>query len=424
MGSIFKKPQNTQARLKMGIYGFEGSGKTFTASLYMIGLHKFSGSDKPVAFFDTETGSDFIKPLFEEANIELITAKAQNLKTLHDGIMEAERECFGLIVDSITHIYKEVCSTYIKHKKDGTNFIRMQDWGPIKETWRNYFSTPYVNSNIHIIWCSRAKNIFEDVLDDLASSQTGREQFKSQIVGTGARSETESAHEPSILIEMQRRMEKGSDRFTRNVIIMKERFNIIDGETFTYSKMTNEQALKENKPFMDIMPHIQRLNLAGEHIGFNPGNSKLLFDDQFDEGLSLIRRRRTIAIENIQDRLVAIYPAGTGKDKQAKLNILDHLFKTTSWTEIKLSKVDKLESAAKKIKEIKNIFDKEGISHDKDVIKDLCLNAELDDVKEDIETDLPQECQDFVQEIQDAEATNQIQEQRNDNIEDKGNAAQ
>ena len=369
--NIFNKSVSTQAKLKMGIYGFEGSGKTFTASLYMIGLHKYTGSDKPVAFFDTETGSDYVQPLFEQAGIELVTVKAQDLKTLNSGIVEAEKECFGLIVDSLTHVYKELCSAYVRSKRDGTNFIRLQDWQPIKEAWRHYFSNPYVNSNMHIIWCSRAKNIFEDVLDELASSQSGREQFKSQMVGTGARSESESAYEPSVLIEMKKTMLNDGGKFSRQAIFIKERFNILDGITFDYPKITNEQAIKENKPFNDLLPHVKKLNLAGEHVGFVDGSSECLFDDKFDENLAAIKRRRTIALEKIQESLISLYPAGTGKDKKAKLHVLDCIFKSMSWTEIQLKGVEKLEDAVRAIDNLRAKSLENGVTYEGDEIKSM-----------------------------------------------------
>lgn len=389
--NVFKKAESTQSRLKAGIYGFEGSGKTFTASLIMIGLHKYAGSDKPIAFFDTETGSDYVQPLFDDAGIELVTVKAHDLKTLSNGMKEAERECFGLLVDSLTHVYKELCSAYVRNKKDGTHFIRLQDWQPIKTAWADYFSVPYVNSNLHIIWCSRAKNIFQDVLDELASAQSNREQFKSVQVGTGARSETESAYEPSVLIEMKKVYLSDGGRYARQATYIKERFNILDGETFDYPKCTNKQALEDNKPFRDLLPHIQRLNLAGEHVGFVEGSSESLFDDRFDENLAAIRRRRTIALEKLESIMVKIYPGTSGKEKQAKLTVIEHVFGTVSWTEIKSKKVEELEYAVAQITRLARNFEVNGVEYEADKIKTVLSEvAESEESKQLAKEDVPQ----------------------------------
>ena len=63
--ALLKKAQNQTAFLKAGIMGFQGSGKTYTAVDLAIGLTKLSKGTK-VAFYDTETGSDFHIKKFEE----------------------------------------------------------------------------------------------------------------------------------------------------------------------------------------------------------------------------------------------------------------------------------------------------------------------------------------------------------------------
>jgi hypothetical protein len=51
---------------KVGLLGFAGSGKTLTASRIAIGLAKMMDSKKPVAFMDTEVGSDYVIDLFKK----------------------------------------------------------------------------------------------------------------------------------------------------------------------------------------------------------------------------------------------------------------------------------------------------------------------------------------------------------------------
>src|SRR3954463_10191591 len=64
--ALFTKAEITSAYLKMGLMGFAGSGKTFTATDTAIGMIKLMrevGIDKgrPMFFLDTETGSDWVK---------------------------------------------------------------------------------------------------------------------------------------------------------------------------------------------------------------------------------------------------------------------------------------------------------------------------------------------------------------------------
>ncbi len=340
---IFSQAVSSQCFLKLGMYGFEGSGKTFTMALLAIGLHRHIGSTKPVAMYDTETGSDYLIPMFKHAGIELVTVKARDLVTLNKAIKEAAQEVDILLVDSLTHPYREACSTYVKKKRDGTSFIRMQDWQPIKDAWHEKFSVPYVNSPLHILWASRAKNLFEDVVDDLASSQAGRTQFKSVQVGTAARSETESAYEPSILVEMTREMMGEGGKFSRRMTVIKERFNVIDGESFDFGRCSVEDAITNNLPFKAITPHVRLLNIGGEQVGFTEGTSEEVFDDP-RQGTAQ-RRRKAVALEKIEAGLVSLFPSTSGKDKALKVAILDEVLGTTSWTEIKTLSAECLEAA-------------------------------------------------------------------------------
>lgn len=367
---LLRKAQNQAAYLKAGIFGFEGSGKSFSASLISIGLHKFIKSQKAVAFFDSETGSDFVKPLFDYAGIELFVAKSRSLKDLGQVIREAPEIADILIVDSLTHTYQELCSAYVRKKKDGTNFIRMQDWQPIKEMWRNQFANPYVNSKLHIIWCARAKNIFEDIQDVEASAQSGKEMFRSVQVGVGARSETESAYEPSLLVQMERVYNgsgKGSKsgKYKRAVTIVKDRFAVLDGkETFFTTPIiakTKEVDYKKlidvNETFNFFLPHIKRLNLGGEHVGFSQGSSDELFEESNDKNVVERRNKIKIALENIENGLVAIFPSTAQKDKSYKLAVLHELSDSRSWTEIQQKPLEDLELFVAVINNLKDLSD-------------------------------------------------------------------
>lgn len=334
--SLFTKASNRQAFLKAGIWGFEGSGKTYTASLIAIGLHQYINSKKPISFFDTETGSDYVLRLFGQAEIALQVVKSRAIKTLKEAIQEACATSDILIVDSLTHPYRELCSTYTKSKKSGGKFIDIRDWAIIKDVWADCFSTPYVNSSLHFIWCSRAKNLFEDVEDVDASDHAGRKVFRPHQIGTAARAETESAYEPSLLIEMTREMLGEGGKYTRRATIVKDRMNVIDGQQY------------DQPTFQHFLPHIALLNLGGAHVGVTNETSAALFAGD-DKDLAMLRRRRTIAWEQIENGLSVSFPGGTGKDKQARFAILSELAGSTSETEIQQMHPAALERIARTV---------------------------------------------------------------------------
>ena len=142
--TLFKKAQRSQSKAKIGFYGSEGTGKTITATLLGIALNHLSKSKKPIAFFDTETGSDFALDLVERAGMELVTIKSRSLSDLGKAFEEVVRLSDVFITDSITHPYKELLETYQAEnkRKYGNRFITIRDWGIIKPLWAQHFSVP------------------------------------------------------------------------------------------------------------------------------------------------------------------------------------------------------------------------------------------------------------------------------------------
>ena len=82
---LFQEATNQMAYAKFGFFGFQGSGKSFTAALIAIGLHKYIKSEKPVYFIDSETGSDYVKPMFDKAGVKLYILKTQAFAQLIKG---------------------------------------------------------------------------------------------------------------------------------------------------------------------------------------------------------------------------------------------------------------------------------------------------------------------------------------------------
>lgn len=99
-----------------------------------------------------------------------------------------------LIIDSISHFWKEVQDSYKKSKH--RNRLHFHDWGQIKDQWGR-FTDCYINSQVHIIMCGRAGYeyaYFED--------EDGKKQLEK--TGTKMKAESEMGYEPSLLMEMVR----------------------------------------------------------------------------------------------------------------------------------------------------------------------------------------------------------------------------
>jgi AAA domain len=331
---LLKPAANTSAYLKAGIQGFAGSGKSRTAAEIAIGLHKFIQSKKPIAFIDTETGSDFVLPFFKDAGIELVTLKSRSFVDLLDVTKEAEISSDIIIYDSITHFWEELVKAY-ENKREKKK-LRVWDWGPIKKEWRQ-FTDLYLTSKIHSIMCGRSGWVYGDKEDEEGVLETHR-------VGTKMKVETDMGYEPSLLIEMEIKRTSDStpigSKFVNQAWILKDRFDKIQGKCFPFPK------------FIDFLPHIKLLNLGGDHVAFDQeSNSQGLFDGPASR--VEWEKRRTIALENIINELLKLWPGQTAMEKKAKLGCLESIFKTGSWTEIEGKTVEELEGGLMLIREIK-----------------------------------------------------------------------
>jgi hypothetical protein len=313
--SLFKKAELTTAYLKMGIMGFAGAGKTHTATLVGIGLHKMLterlGEAKPVFFLDTETGSDWIKPQFDAAGIELMTAKTRAFKDLMAATAEAEKNGSILIVDSITHFWTELCDSYQKAKK--RNRLQFEDWGYLKKEWRR-FTDLFINSRLHIILCGRAGYEY-----DYFEDEAGKKQLEK--TGIKMKAEGEMGYEPSILVLMEREMDLDEKRVYRVAHILKDRSTRIDGKSI------------ENPTFASFLPHIKYLNIGGEQLGVDTTRSSedTIPGDKERRDLGPVRRK--IVLDEIKDLMTLTWPGQAAAEKKAKIEALQKYW-NAGWVEM------------------------------------------------------------------------------------------
>ncbi|EFS2295200.1 AAA family ATPase [Shigella flexneri] len=319
--ALFQRAINTQAYLKAGIMGFAGDGKTYTASELAIGLvmlmrqRGIEAGNRPVMFLDTETGSDWVKPSFDAENIELFTAKTRSFVDLLEAINEAESSGSVMIIDSISHFWTGLCDEYARrrNRKRGLEF---SDWAWLKQEWRR-FTDRFVNSQAHIIMCGRAGYEY-----DFFEGDDGKRQLAK--TGIKMKAETETGYEPSIRIQMEKQMNIETGQVWRTARILKDRSTRIDGQVFS------------NPTFKNFLPHIESLNLGGEHPGIDTSrdNSELFANDGTPTWLKE-KRAKEIALDEIIE-LLNKHHGGTSNDaKRAKADLLEKTFTSRSWERIK-----------------------------------------------------------------------------------------
>lgn len=327
--SLFQHATNTQAKLKAGLMGFAGDGKTFTATAIAIGLVELMrerglpDGDKPVMFIDTETGSDWVKPRFDAAGIELLTAKTRAFTDLLQAVREAESGGSVLLIDSITHFWRELTETYAE-KRGRRRGLEFQDWAYLKGEWGK-FTDLFVNSNCHAILCGRAGYEY-----DFFQNDAGKKEL--QKTGVKMKAETETGYEPSILILMEKHRDFETGEVWREAHILKDRSTRLDGKSF------------KNPTFEDFRPHVDFLNLGGVQLGVDTSrdSAALVGSDGGKRDWKWRQEQREIALDEIAEVIGKHHGGQTQDAKRQRADILEKHAKTRSWERVKTFDLDTL----------------------------------------------------------------------------------
>lgn len=310
---------NDKPFVKMALEGFAGSGKTHTAVVVAIGVHRMIGSKKPIVFFDTEKASKFVKPLFDEAGIKVKVKSSRSLADLTETMARC-RDGFSdvLIIDSVSHCWQDWIEAY--QRKKNRDRLSFDDWGPIKTEWRKRFSDPFVRDPYHIMMCGRVSFEYENEVNE----KTGkREIFKS---GLKFRADSDLAYEPDWLLLMERQeVVIGKDKDVwREATVLKDRSRLIDGKTF------------RNPTFECFEPAVRALfDGQGDAVKHSAErNSGDLIEDDSGENWGREKRQRAIYAEEIQGELARAWGAQTAEHKAKRQELLERHFGTVSWTKI------------------------------------------------------------------------------------------
>lgn len=332
---------------KVGLYGAAGTGKTRVAYEIASGLYKDKKLTKPIVFFDTEKGSDWILPLFEQQNIKCFVKKSRTFTDLMQAIEIAEKQASILIIDSISHVWRELTQSFLdqynkerfdllckKYSKEWAekNFkkssqLEFQHWNVIKPTWGK-FTEKYLNSNLHVIVCGRAGDMYE---------YQENENGKKELIKSGTRMATEKelSYEPSLLLELQRRHIELKDRLF--AVVEKDRSDKINGHEFELVK------------YKDLKPHFDFINIGGQskETDFNKNKSESLFENQTlqpEDEFAAEKRKRIEYSEEIWGLFELKMPGRDNETKQEKLKILDQFFSTNSKSKIENMPSEKLKA--------------------------------------------------------------------------------
>jgi hypothetical protein len=155
----FKKATKTQARLRLGLVGPSGGGKTLTA---LIIAHYL---ERPIAVIDTERGSaskyaGYELPDGERLQFDVLELDTFSPKTYIEAIQAAGEAGFGtLVIDSLSHAWMgkdgalEQVDRVAKRSNSSNTFAAWRDVTP----QHNAFVDAILAAKMHVIGTMRAR---------------------------------------------------------------------------------------------------------------------------------------------------------------------------------------------------------------------------------------------------------------------------
>ena len=318
--------------IKASFGGFAGSGKTFTATQFIIGAYKEYGCKKPILLIDNEKGSRFLIPIFEKEGIKVYVKDTVKLADVLEAMkLQKEGEIDFLFIDTLTKVWYDYINDY-KSKIPNKKFMELMDWGKILPSWQNDFSDPFVQAEGNIVFTGRAGNKYEKEED--TKNEQGTVTKKGAFVVSGAKmklaGETPFETDLNIFMELVQDIKAGELISHRTAQIWKDRSNLIDNQTFinpTYKDFQPVVKFLIAVPKGDVMGSTDNTNLA-------PSENHEWYRE---------KEQREIKVEEIKGLFDMYGFSATNEDKQLKATIKEKIFETTSQTafeKIKSSDLD------------------------------------------------------------------------------------
>lgn len=182
-----QKAQKEQIKLRIGLSGASGFGKTYSALLLAYGI---TGDWSKIAVIDTENGSvNLYAELGDFSTISLSAPYSpekyiQAIKACENASMEV------IIIDSITHEWSGQGGCLQIHEKLGGRF---QDWAKITPRHQAFIDT-ILQSSCHVITTVRRKTEFS-----LDKDSNGR----MKVVKMGTKEQTREGFEYELTINFE-----------------------------------------------------------------------------------------------------------------------------------------------------------------------------------------------------------------------------
>lgn len=356
----FQKAVKQAKYSKISVQGKEKSGKTTTAAELAIYLAQKHHTGKPVAFLASEPGIDFVIEFFEKEGVELLAERSRAFITLKNAIPEAVKAGAGvLLIDSATAFWQEAVKAY-KTAKNISRKLKPFEYTPIKEKWRE-FTDQFVDAKLDIIVCGRLGFEYEDLEDEDGNKEMTRSDTKMKTEG-------DFNYETDLIIEMTSRPDPGAGnainvgegskkKLRRSFKASNIHIATVKGcrvwalnqQVFEFKAKAAYQVGDAAKVGACFDPYFNFLKLKGGDGNVVDKHDSTSEFSAAEDGRAYAAKslRRDKAFENIKGALSCVFTAATGKDAAFKLEIINSIFGTHSWTEVERMEPEALEHGAR-----------------------------------------------------------------------------
>jgi len=182
-----KQSKRQNVKLRLGISGASGFGKTHSALLLAFGMTK---DWSKIAVIDTENSSASLYSDLGNFNVLDLSAPYSPERYIEAIRVCEEAEMKVIIIDSITHEWNSTGGCLQIHEQLGGRF---QDWGPVKKR-HQAFVDAILQSKCHIITTTRRKVDYS-----LDTSSNG----KSRVVKHGTKEVTSEGWEYELAVNFE-----------------------------------------------------------------------------------------------------------------------------------------------------------------------------------------------------------------------------
>lgn len=351
---MFKPAVNQTAFAKIGSQGKPGSGKTTLLALLALYLSKTYHNGAPVAFIDSEKGSDFVIPMFKAENVPLLVQKTKALIDLRAAAKDAMKEgACCVIADSVTKFWMEAMQA-LKAEKN-VKRLTIDLIGRLKDEWTP-FADDFVESKIHFLAAGRLGYEWESAEYEDENGNTKKESIRG---GTKMKTEGDFGHDFDLSIEMaaiedpdalqyEKLKKKGvRKKFTASGLhvatVKKCRVWALNGKVFRWPDQDNYQLGYYKQVAACFKPYFDSLNIGGSHEASNGTTSNSLFQRGSEESYTERKTKVQIAIEKWDATMDILAGGQKAENKKLRQLLGESITGTRSKTEFERQPLHEIE---------------------------------------------------------------------------------